>query len=277
MIIRNREFNYLFFNRKAQISISILLIFVLIISMFSIVLYSSVESTAGYKFRNNLDYAVLSAGSTLSKGAQVYINFSATRMVLYSLSNLLWLVVVFSPEKAKVVKKINNKIKKVSCYIGRLQHYIPLLYTVLGEIEGSKNYYIDNRESSKIHDNKSINIALIIPSFVLKEILDGNEDKDFKDLIEGYTKIENFYSIFTSGFTGVALRERKFFEKLKAIFSIKRKTVFEDYDFFMNSCKIYKRTPESDSFFDLSFAINLDNILTEWDKSDKKKVKDFEN
>ncbi|MGC9090036.1 MAG: hypothetical protein ACP5IV_07845, partial [Caldisericia bacterium] len=97
---------YILFNKKAQITISILLIFMIITSVFSVILYSSVEANEGYIFRNNLDFAVLSAGSTLSKGINIYSSLTVTRLTLYMISNILWLIPFFSPEKIGIIKNI---------------------------------------------------------------------------------------------------------------------------------------------------------------------------
>ncbi|MGC8943939.1 MAG: hypothetical protein ACP5KX_07555 [Caldisericia bacterium] len=245
---------YILFNKKAQITISILLIFMIITSVFSVILYSSVEANEGYIFRNNLDFAVLSAGSTLSKGINIYSSLTVTRLTLYMISNILWLIPFFSPEKIGIIKNICDNIKNVSKILGDVQHYIPSIYLIGGMIVGNLNYNENNKEFN----------AIIIPNYFLGKIINPKEGEELLNL-EDLIKIENFYEIFTSGYTGIGLRKKNFVEKIRNIFNINKKTIFDDYELFINSSEIYKRTKNEYAILDLSVVINLDKILTGWE------------
>jgi len=249
--------DFLFFNRKAQITISVLLIFFLVFQMFSIVFFSSTESLREFEFRNAMDLALLSAGADLSKGIQVYCTASVIRLALFGMFTLVWLTVFIAPDQIGTIISVTKNIRKLSNAIGKLQEEIPLIYTIKAEVDAYKTF-------NNNYMYTDAQVVIFLPNSLFNGIISGNlNSKDFYENLKDVDSLkEGFFGLGSRKYTLLSQLKNKLIKS-----SDESSSYLDTHDVFINSCKVEKR---ENSEIDLSVAKKLNEFLSCWDNLDNK-------
>jgi hypothetical protein len=249
--------DFLFFNRKAQITISVLLIFFLIFQMFSIVFFSSTESLREYEFRNAMDLALLSAGADLSKGIQLYCTASVIRLALFGMFTLVWLTVFIAPDQIETIINVTENIRKLSNAIGKLQEEIPLIYTIKAEVDAYRTF-------NNNYMYTDAQVVIFLPNSLFNGKISGNlNSKDFYENLKDVDSLkEGFFGLGSRKYTLLLQLKNKLIKS-----SDESSSYLDTHDVFINSCKVEKR---ENSEIDLSVAKKLNEFLSCWDDLDNK-------
>lgn len=253
--------NYLFFNRKGQVTISMLLIFMLLFTIFTTFLVTTTEASRSYRFRESMDAAILSGGADLAKGINIYCNMSLIRSGLLIVYSILPIFLVMMPDKIVLIMNINEKIRKLSGHVANLQEYVPIIYTAKGMIDSYTTFF---ENYPKKNDQSSF--FIILPNTLIDNLL----NLDFELNLD---KIKNPF-ILKDGFTAFGVREYNFLTKFKNNIYSTKDNFLDNYDIFINSCVVNKR---NESFVDLTKAYDIDQFLRLWEFPEEEIEKMLEN
>jgi len=262
---RGRE-EYLFIPRKGQITISFLLIFVILFSMFALTLYASREMWASAKFKGAVDAAALSAGADMARGADLLITVTAVRVALFGISMILYIVSIPFPALFATANNVNGLAQEISKWLGTFSRYIPFIYAVKAEVD---SYSIFN-DNFRIKENGSPDDygIVVVPTYSIKNLTEGNfqilpvpsDMKAVADFLKegvtvfGYRK----YSYLEQFGNNIGLKE-------SASSGLKKVSEWADnHDIIIVASKIGK-TNSSDVGIDLSDVVKIDSFLQIWE------------
>jgi len=175
---------FLFIPRKGQITISILLIFIIVFSTFSFGLYASRQVISTVNFRNAVDAASLSAGADLAKGIGLFITLTGIRLVLFGVSIIVGVIGFLVPGAAGASLKIVETLPKVSHVVEYISRYIPVIYTALATKDAYSTFTKNLQDSGESTDDAHL---IVVPKAFLENL--GNS-------ISGEYKINSFESLF---------------------------------------------------------------------------------
>lgn len=267
----NYKLQYLFIPRKAQITISLLLIFTIVFSLFGFGIYLSREMISSVDFRNAVDAAAFTAGSDLSKAINLYITIVGIRLVIFGVSVVLFIVSLFVPQVFNICRDIINKLRDAGHSLEYASRYIPVLYTGIAIVDTvtafNKNLLLNGESTSDAH-------IIVIPTALIEKLLDTKVDLTSKNLFPietNYDKtpsaedVASTFEFLTKGFTIFAYRKRTTIEKLEEKISKalnetnKNKPNFlDDTDFLLIETYPIRR---SNTGVSLGDAINISNVL----------------
>jgi len=267
---------YLFIPRKGQITISFLLIFVILFSVFALGLVAEREMWASAKFRGAVDAAALSAGADMAKAADLIITVTSIRLLLFVISRVLYILSIPLPLLYAAASTFNSIAKSISIVLGNFSKFIPLIYLVKAEIDAygvfKSNFNLkDQGESKWSIDDYGI---IVIPNYTLENLGDLNIFPNLNDMNEVSDFLREGVSVF-------GYRKLSFLEQAKLKFNITNnssgnnilssvtpqevKEWINGHDFIVSSSYISKT---KDNGIDLSDAVKISDFLsTFWENN----------
>jgi len=271
---------FLFIPRKGQITISILLIFIIVFSTFSFGLYASRQVISTVNFRNAVDAASLSAGADLAKGIGLFITLTGIRLVLFGVSIIVGVIGFLVPGAAGASLKIVETLPKVSHVLEYISRYIPVIYTALATKDAYSTFTKNLQDSGESTNDAHL---IVVPKAFLENL--GNS-------ISGEDKINSFKSLFPlnvnynsypteedvkktldflrKGFTIVAWKKRSFLKAgyEKAVHLLGEKPVISSSGFDINDYDValidVYPIRRSETGVSLGDALKISNFLVKY-------------
>ncbi len=258
---RKEKIKYLFIPRKGQITISFLIIFVLLFSMFALTLYGSREMWASAKFRGAIDAAALSAGADMARGADLLITVTAIRVALFGVSMILYIASIPFPALFATATHINDLSRKISTLLREFSLYIPFTYLVKAEID-SYNIFEENfgiREQSSTNDYGIV----VIPNYSISHI----KEDDFR-ILPMPSELKDSVDMLKQGVSVFGYRKYSYLEQVKNNLNLKVSSTnnFEEWlnnhDLQISSASIGKT---ENGGVDLNDVLKIDTFLKIWE------------
>jgi hypothetical protein len=259
----NRK-EYLFIPRKGQITISFLLIFVILFSMFALTLYASREMWASAKFKGAVDAAALSAGADMARGADLLITVTAVRVALFGISMILYIVSIPFPALFATANNVNNFAKEISKWLGTFSKYIPFIYTVKAEVD-SYSTFKDNF-GVKENDSPDDYGIVVVPTYSIKNLTEGNFQ-----ILPVPSDMKAVTDFLKEGVTVFGYRKYSYleqfgnnigFKKAASLGVEKASEWVNNHDVIIVASKIGKT---ESSGIDLSDVVKIDSFLQRWE------------
>ena len=261
--IRSRE-EYLFIPRKGQITISFLLIFVILFSMFALTLYASREMWASAKFKGAVDAAALSAGADMARGADLLITVTAVRVALFGISMILYIVSIPFPALFATANNVNNFAKEISKWLGTFSKYIPFIYTVKAEVDSYSTF----KDNFGVKENGSPDDygIVVVPTYSIKNLTQGNFQ-----ILPVPSDMKSVTDFLKEGVTVFGYRKYSYLEQFGNNIGLKESASsgvekasewVNNHDVIIVASKIGKT---ESSGIDLSDVVKIDSFLQIWE------------
>jgi|GEM_PF-2186792 len=285
--MHNKNRKIMFMSRKAQITISFLLIFFILFSVFSIALFASREAWASAKFKGVVDAASLSAGADMAKGASLFIKVTAVRLVSFGISTLLYILSIPFPSLLATATSVGNFSKNISKALGQFSKFIPLIYTVKAEVDA----YTTFRDNFTVNDQGSSNDfgIIVIPTHSIDKVIGlvKGESVNF-DLLPLPNNLDESIDMLKKGVTVFGYRKYSYLEQIKNNLNIgntysnldksiisKVGNWINTHDFIISSSTICKTDPSTmGGGIDVSDALKISKFLDSWDSGESEIEKD---
>ena len=279
--------DYLYFSRKGQITISFLLIFFILFSVFAVGIFASREMWASAKFKGAVDAAALSAGADMARGADLFITITGVRLALFGISILLYIISMPCPGILPVAQSVNDLSKKISKMLGTFCCYIPAAYTLKAEVDAykifGKNFSPSEQGTSEwsFYDYGII----VIPNYSINGIANllaklnsrKSDNKVSEDSLQGTflpTTLGDSVDMLKQGVSVFGYRKLSYLEQIKKNLGIKEnysevkgidslEEWLNEHEYIISSAKINKREKIG---VDLSDALKISNFLGKWDE-----------
>ncbi len=289
--------DYLYFSRKGQITISFLLIFFILFSVFAVGIFASREMWASAKFKGAVDAAALSAGADMARGADLIITLTGIRLALFGISMLLYIISIPVPEIFPVADSVNTLSKKVSKILSTFSRYVPGVYTLKAEIDAYrifiKNFSLRDQGINKWTFNDYG--IVVIPNYLIKKIPTlFNGKVSASSLQQAFlpTNLEDSITMLQQGVSVFGYRKLSYLERVKKNLGISTEYSsiggvgtlekwLNEHEYIVSSAKISKTETdktETDkkpcSGVDLSDALKISDFLSKWDSSESNALRD---
>jgi len=276
--MQTKKKKIMFMSRRAQITISFLLIFFILFSIFSIALFASREMWASAKFKGAVDAASLSAGADMAKGASLFIKVTAVRLVLFAISTFLYILSIPFPMLLGTAQSVGSFSKNISKALGKFSDYIPLIYTIKAEVDA----YTTFMNNFTVNDQNSSNDfgIVVIPTYSIEKSINlfKGEPVDFT-IFPMPSNLNDSIEMLRKGVTVFGYRKYTYLEQIKNNLNISNnypnldKNISSDlanwintHDFIISSSTIGKTDIATNGGgVDLSDAVKISNFIDVWD------------
>lgn len=272
----------MFFPRKAQVTISILLIFLILFSTFSLGIYGAREIISTTNFRNAVDAAALTAGADLAKGIGLYITITGIRLLVFGASIIVAIFTMFFPSAAEGAIEIEKTLPKISHALEYISRYIPVIYTTIAEIDAYKTF--EKNLKDNVESTTGVHLVVIPKAFIdeaIKKVSNKEEISSIKDMFPVFKYDESpsleqvikSIDILRSGFIIFAYKEKTFlkqgYENIMNVFGVKNSNTEDQIKEFLNNNEFallevhpIKRT---NTGVDLSDAVMINKFLLNYE------------